>query len=87
MECDHGIEALATNGFNHSLDVGSPVGGNIEVKNAAAVTGQHQEHVKKLETADGDGEKLDRDPVAGHDSQGSYATSERAVCGSAAGIN
>jgi hypothetical protein len=41
------------------------VGSNIEVKNAAAVMGQHQEHVKNLETDGGDGEEIDGDQLLG----------------------
>jgi hypothetical protein len=37
------------------------VGSNIEVKNATAVMGQHQEHVKNLETDGGDRKEIDGD--------------------------
>jgi hypothetical protein len=114
MEHDHMIEALAPNGTNHPLHIGSlprrsrraehfldthishlssevitedriavaeqvprelvkwkclpqllsrplggRVGGHIEVQNATAVMGQHQKHVKDLETDGGHGEEVE----------------------------
>src|ERR1700745_2007395 len=118
MEHDHMIEALAANGTNHSLHIGSlprrarckqhfpgtqgphlfsevnaedritvaqqvtrelvkgkglpqllprplsgRVGGHIEMKNATTIMGQHQKHVKNLETECGYGEEVDGDQL------------------------
>ena len=41
------------------------MGSNTEVKNAAAVMGQHKEHVKNLKTDGGDGEEIDGDQLLG----------------------
>jgi hypothetical protein len=38
---------------------------HIEVKNAAPVMGQHQKHVKNLETKGGDSEEVDGDQLLG----------------------
>src|SRR6267143_2926216 len=120
MEHNHLIEALASNGSNHSLYIGSlprrarrrqnfadahashlvseviakdsiavpqqvarelvkgkclpqllsrplggRVGGHIEVQDAAPVKGQHQKHVKDLETDSGHREEVDGDQLLG----------------------
>ncbi len=48
-----------------SRPLGGRVGGHIEVQNAAAVMGQHQKHVKDLETNGGHGEEVDGDHLLG----------------------
>src|SRR5467141_1916375 len=120
MEHNHMIEALASNGSNHSLYIGSlprrarrrqnfadahashlvseviakdsiavpqqvarelvkgkclpqllsrplggRVGGHIEVQDAAPVMGQHQKHIKDLETDSGHREEVDGDQLLG----------------------
>ena len=46
-----------------SRPFGRRVGGHIEVKNATAVMGQYQEHVKHLETDGGHREEVDGDQL------------------------
>ena len=46
-----------------SRPLGSWVGGDVEVHNATPVMGQHQKHVKDLETEVGHGEEVDGDQL------------------------
>ena len=45
--------------------LGGRVAANIEMQNATPVMGQHQEHVKNLETDRGHGEEIDGDQLLG----------------------
>src|SRR6266481_381808 len=138
MEHDHMIEALATNGSNNPLYIGSlprrarrrqnfadthvshpfseviakdsiavpqqvarelskgkclpqllsrplrgRAGGHIEMQNATPVMGQHQEHVKDLETDRGHRKEIDGYQLLAHDSPEMCARFETAACGRA----
>jgi hypothetical protein len=67
--------------------LGSPFGrwmsGDIEVNDAPAIMGQHQEDVEDLETDRRHGEEIHRDQVLEGGSPGTCATSARGASGAA----